>query len=348
MMNKVSTKWIVMLLAMMVVLSACAGGNQANKGNNQAQQAGNGNKQEKLTDVTLVLNWSPNTNHTGLYVARDKGFYAEQGLNVDIILPGSSGPNAVVGSGQAQFGVSFQEGVTDARLQEVPVVSIAAVIQHNTAVFAAPVEKNIKAPKDFAGKTFGGFGAAAEPAIIEALMVADGVADASDVKILNVGEADFFTSVQRDIDFSWIYYGWAGIEAELRGIEIDTIFLKDYSHKLDYYTPVIISNEQTIEQKPELVKAFMAATTAGYEYAIAHPDESARILLDAVPELDEELVMASQKWLSPRYQDDAQQWGVQKLEVWENYAKWLQEYDLLDGTFDAAAAFTNAFLPKAN
>lgn len=346
-MFKVSSKWAIALIVMVLLLSACAG-KQANKGTNDGQQVENESKTEQLTDVTLVLNWSPNTNHTGLYVARDKGFYEEQGLNVDIIMPGASGPNAIVGSGQVPFGVSFQEGITDARVEGVPVVSIGAIIQHNTSVFAAPVAKNIKSPKDFAGKTFGGFGAAAEPAILDALMKEDGGGSVDDVTILNIGESDFFTAVERDIDFSWIYYAWTGIEAELRGVELDSIYLTDYSKKLDYYTPVIISNEKTIAEQPELVSAFMAATAKGYEYAIEHPEDAARILLDAVPELDEELVVASQKWLSPRYQDDASQWGVQKLEVWENYAEWLREYDLLDKPFDAEAAFTNDFLPKTN
>ncbi len=342
-MLKFTKKTILILTTVLIVLTACS--------KNQEESPKNGtnaNNEKQLTDVTLVLNWSPNTNHTGLYAARDLGYYEEQGLNVDIILPGSSGPNAIVGSGQVPFGISFQEGVTDARLEGVPVVSIAAIMQHNTSVLASPVSKNIKSPKDFAGKKFGGFGAAAEPAILEALMKADGGADAGKVDILNVGEADFFTAVERDIDFSWIFYGWTGIEAELRGVELDSIYLTDYSKDLDYYTPVIISNEKTIKEQPELVKSFMAATAKGYQYSIENPEEAAKILLKAVPELDEELVIASQKWLSPRYQDDAPQWGIQKEEVWANYANWLKEYQLMDKEFDAAAAFTNEFLPAAD
>ncbi len=105
-----------------------------------------------LTHMKVVLDWTPNTNHTGLYVAKDQGFYEKEGLDIEIIQPGSGGADAMVASGEAPFGVSYQEGVTQARLQGVPLVSIAAVIQHNTSGFASPAAKNIKAPKDFEGK----------------------------------------------------------------------------------------------------------------------------------------------------------------------------------------------------
>lgn len=110
--------------------------------------------------------------------------------------------------------------------------------------------------------------------------------DVSKVKIINMGNADYFTAVKRDIDFAWIFYAWTGIEAQLRGEPLDMLYVKDYSKSLDYYTPVIVSNEQTIKNDPELVKAFMDATAQGYEYTIAHPEEAADILSKAVPELD--------------------------------------------------------------
>jgi ABC-type nitrate/sulfonate/bicarbonate transport system substrate-binding protein len=124
------------------------------------------------------------------------------------------------------------------------------------------------------------------------------------------------------------------------------LYVKDYSPSLDYYTPVIVSNETTIKNDPDLVKAFMRATTKGYEYAIKHPDESAAMLLKAVPDLDEKLVKASQKWLSPKYQDDAARWGEQKREVWQNYSDWMFERGLLDKKLDTDQAFTNDFLPQ--
>ncbi|RCX18100.1 ABC-type nitrate/sulfonate/bicarbonate transport system substrate-binding protein [Fontibacillus phaseoli] len=341
-------KWTLLLLCGLLLTTLTACGQNDNKANNSAgnKSAASGKETTAaLKDVKVVLDWSPNTNHTGLYAAKEQGFYKEEGLNVDIVLPGSGGADAMVASGEVPFGVSYQESVTQGRTQGVPLVSIAAVIQHNTSGFAAPVDRSIKSPKDYEGKTYGGWGSPVEEAILKSVMDLSG-ADVSKVKFINMGEADYFTAVKRDIDFAWIFYAWTGIEAELRGEPLDMQYVKDYSDKLDYYTPVLVTNEKTIESDPELVKAFLRATSKGYQYAIDHPEESADILLKAVPELDKELVVASQKWLSPKYQDDAARWGEQKREVWQNYSDWMHERKLIESPLDTDRAFTNDFLPE--
>jgi ABC-type nitrate/sulfonate/bicarbonate transport system substrate-binding protein len=131
----------------------------------------------------------------------------------------------------------------------------------------------------------------------------------------------------------------------LRKEPLDMLYLKDFSEKLDYYTPVLTTNETMIKEKPEIVKAFVGATAKGYKYAIDNPDLAAEILIKAVPDINQELVRASQKWLSPKYQDDALRWGEQKKAVWDNYADWLTEHKLLEKKLDSDAAFTNQFLP---
>ncbi|MDO3411314.1 ABC transporter substrate-binding protein [Saccharibacillus sp. CPCC 101409] len=334
--------------ALLLALTACSGGG-SNGGSNAetGDSAETGGETQQLRDVSVVLDWTPNTNHTGLYAAVDQGFYKEEGLNVQILQPGAGGADQMVASGEVPFGVSYQESITQARAQNVPLVSIAAVIQHNTSGFAAPADRNIESPKDFEGKRYGGWGSPVEEAVMKSIMDREG-ADVGKVEFINMGDADFFTAVKRDIDFAWIFYAWTGIEAELRNEPIDMLYVKDYSDSLDYYTPVIATNEKQIADDPELVKAFMKATAEGYEYAIDHPEEAADILIKAVPDLDPELVKASQKWLSPKYQDDAAQWGWQKPEVWKNYGEWMSSQQLLEGDFDPAKAFTNDYLPAAD
>ncbi|MGG3804453.1 ABC transporter substrate-binding protein [Metabacillus fastidiosus] len=328
-----------LFLSALLLLAGCSGGQESAESGKDKQTE---NKNEK---VTVVLDWTPNTNHTGLYVAKEKGYFKEEGLDVDIILPGEAGAEQLVASGKADFGVSHQETVTEARVQGLPVVSIAAIIQHNTSGFASPVEKNIKSPKDFAGKTYGGWGGPAEKPVISTLMNAE-KANVDDVSFVNMGETDFFTAVKRDIDFAWIFYAWTGIEAELRGEKLNMIYLTDYSKNLDYYTPILVANEGKIKDNTDQVKKFMNAVSKGYNFAIENPAEAADILIKENPDLDAELVKKSQEWLSPRYKDDAPRWGEQKQEVWENYAKWMLENKVLEKELDTKSAFTNEFLPK--
>jgi ABC-type nitrate/sulfonate/bicarbonate transport system substrate-binding protein len=347
MMKKVRKQGLMVVISIMLVLTACgsktatdtASSSPAPVNVQTTEKAG-----ESLTDVSIVLDWTPNTNHTGLYAALDQGYYKESGLNVEIIQPNESGADTMVASGKVPFGIGGQDSITQARTQDVPIVSIAAIIQHNTSGFAAPVSKNIKGPKDFEGKTYGGFGSPFENSVLQAMME-DAKADFSKLKNVSVGDADYFTAVKKDIDFEWIFYAWTGIEAELRKEPLDMLYLKDYSEKLDYYTPVLTTNETMIKDKPEIVKAFVAATSKGYKYAIDHPDLAAEILIKAVPDINKELVRASQKWLSPQYQADAPRWGEQKKTVWDNYADWLTEHKLLEKKLDSDKAFTNQFIP---
>ncbi|MFE5426688.1 ABC transporter substrate-binding protein [Peribacillus simplex] len=328
------------LLTSLFLLAGCGAG-----GTNEKEEASKNEGNEKLKKVSVVLDWTPNTNHTGLYVAKEKGYFKEQGLDVEIIMPGEAGADKLVASGKSEFGVSYQEGITQARVQGVPIVSVAAVIQHNTSGFASPEAKNIKTPKDFEGKTYGGWGTPVEKAIIDSLMKKEN-ADVNKVDIVNTGDTDFFTSVKRDIDFAWIYYGWTGIEAELRNEKLNMVYLTEYSDKLDYYTPVLTTNEKMIKEDPETVKAFVQAASKGYQFAIKNPDDAADMLIKSAPDLDAKLVKKSQEWLADKYQDDAPRWGEQKLEIWKNYSDWMTENKLLEGDFDPEKAFTNEFLPK--
>lgn len=298
----------------------------------------------ELTPVTVILDWLPNTNHTGLYVAKEKGFYKDEGLDVKIVNPGEGSTAQLVAANKGEFGISYQEEVTYARSEGIPVVAIAAVIQHNTSGFASPVDKNIKTPKDFENKTYGGWGSPMENAMIKALMDKYG-ADFNKVNIINIGSADFFTSIEKDIDFAWIYYGWTGIEAQIKNIPLNFIKLRDEHEALDFYTPVIITSEDKIKNNPELVKKFMRATTKGYQFAIENPQAAADILLKAAPELNPKLVKKSQEYLANEYQGDAPRWGEMKLEVWKKYADFMFQNKLIEKNIDPDKAFTNEFLP---
>ncbi len=327
----------MMLIALLGFILVACGSEKTEKQNEQVK-SDTGDKK-----VSLFLDWTPNTNHTGIYVAKEKGFYEELGLDVEVLLPGEVSAEQLVATNKGEFGISFQTEVTQARAQDLPVVSIAAIIQHDTSGYASPIDKGIESPKDFAGNVYGAYGSLLEESMIDLVMSRDG-ADKKDVDIVQLGNSDFFIATQKDIDFVSIFYAWTGIEAEIRDVELNFIQKTDYADELDTYSPVIVTSEKLIDEDPETVQAFVEATLRGYEFAIEKPVEAAEILIAAEPDLDPELVKRSQEWLSPRYQDDAEKWGIQDSGRWEVFAKFMFENGIIEKEIDATEAFTNEFI----
>jgi ABC-type nitrate/sulfonate/bicarbonate transport system substrate-binding protein len=301
---------------------------------------------EELTSVTFMLDWVPNTNHTGVFVAEANGYFEEAGLAVEIIQPGEVYPEAAVASGATDFGISFQEQVTLARADDVPIVSIATVLQHNTSGFASAAALNVASPVDFEGLRYGSFGSPFEAPTLEVLMNCDG-GNFSQLEIVNTGWSDPLALIaEEQIDVAWIFYGWQGFQAQQQGVGINVLMMEDYFNCVpDYYTPVVIASEDTIAYEPEVVKAMMRALSRGYDFAIQNPSEAAELLLAAVPELDAELVKASQDWISKYYQAGAPRWGEQKESVWQDYTDWMVKHGILSAPISTSDAFTNEFLP---
>lgn len=299
-------------------------------------------------EVDFLLDWVPNTNHTGLFVAEEMGWFEENDIQVNFIEPGSNmSVEQVVGAGRADLGISFQEWVTPARIEGVPIISIAAVIQHNTSGFAVLSEKDIDSPAELSGLRYGGWGMPIEKAIIQSLVEGSG-GDFSKVKFINIGSGDLLAMLNSNkFDFTWIFYAVDGIQAEMRNIDIDIFMLEDYQELVpDYYTPVIITSEKMADEKPQLLEKFMQAVSRGYSFAAENPEKAAEILHKKIPESSQEFLIKSQKWLSPRYVDDAPYWGYQKLEVWAEFADWMLKNNLIEEKFSAEDAFTNQFLPS--
>lgn len=297
----------------------------------------------KLQKLRLVLDWTPNTNHTGLFVARDLGYFKAAGLEVEIIQPGENTAEKMVASNQAEFGVSYQESVTIARSENIPVKSIAAIIQHNSSGFASLKQDKITTVQGFEGKTYGSSGWPSELEIVRDLM-RSAKADPAKLKVIS-GVYDFFSTIGKDVDLEWIYYGWDGVQAKRRGIEINYIPIRELNPVFDYYTPVLISSDQVLNSEPEMVRAFLAAVAKGYEYSIKEPGKAAEILVKAVPDLDLEHLRLSLAYLKDEFQSDASRWGNQEAVVWQRFADWMYQKRIIRTEVNASELYTNEFLP---
>ena len=312
-----------------------------------AETAADGEDTDSLEDVTVILDYVANTNHTGMYVALDQGYYEEQGLNVNIVEPTEGATATLVAVGKGDFGISYQEDVTIALASEdpLPIRAIAALIQHNTSGFATYADKNITSVKDFEGKTYAGWGGPGESAVLNAVMTQAG-ADFSKLNIVTSDGAGF-AALKDQVDIMWFFEAWDNVKCELADFPINYTPVRDLDERLDYYTPVIIASEETLEQKPEMVRRFLAATEKGYLYAIENPEESAEILHKYTPDYDMELLSRSQAYLTDKYMEDSETWGTMKDSVWDNYTDFMVEYGVIDKDIPAADCYTNEFLPSA-
>ena len=312
-----------------------------------AEAAADGEETDSLEDVTVILDYVANTNHTGMYVALDQGYYEEQGLNVNIVEPTEGATATLVAVGKGDFGISYQEDVTIALASEdpLPIRAIAALIQHNTSGFATYADKDITSVKDFEDKTYAGWGGPGESAVLNAVMTQAG-ADFSKLNIVTSDGAGF-AALKDQVDIMWFFEAWDNVKCELADFPINYTPVRDLDERLDYYTPVIIASEETLEQKPEMVRRFLAATEKGYLYAIENPEESAEILHKYTPDYDMELLSRSQAYLTDKYMEDSETWGTMKDSVWDNYTDFMVEYGVIDKDIPAADCYTNEFLPSA-
>jgi ABC-type nitrate/sulfonate/bicarbonate transport system substrate-binding protein len=308
--------------------------------------------------VTFALDWTPNTNHTGIYVALQKGWYKDEGLDVQI-LPYSDAntPDTLVANGQADFGVSFTEAMVQDRAANLPVKSVAAILQTNTSALASLKSSGLDTLAKFEGKRYSGFGSPFEVPVITTMLKNAG-APTGKFDNITTNLSGYDAVVAKQADFVWIYMGWEGIQAKLDGVALNTFMLKDNGIP-DYYTPVIIANEAFLQNHGDVAKRFLDATARGYEYGVTNPDDAANILISAVPAgtfANPELPIKSQEYLAPYYKMGQPRWGLQSLKMWTDYPRFMASTGLLtsggsvvkpeDIDSGSASLFTNDYLPQ--
>lgn len=302
---------------------------------------------KKKETVTFLLDWTPNTNHAGIYVAKALGYYDEVGINLDIVQPEGGSAEALVAAGKAQFGVGFQDTIAASYASDtpMPVTSIATIINHNTSGIISRADKGIDNFAKLEGHTYATWDLPVEQNVIKAAMEAEG-GDFSKVDLVSTSVDDVMVALNTDmIDSVWVYEGWDVAKARVDGIDYNYLDFAKANPVLDYYTPTIITSDELMKNDPELVKNFLAATKKGYEYCIENPSEAAKILCEAVPTLDKALVKESMKFLATAYVGDGESWGYIDKDRWTAFYDWLYDNGLIEkklGSF----GFTNEFLPK--
>lgn len=310
-------------------------------------------KNNEKTEITMCLDWTPNTNHTGLYTALKKGYYDEAGLDVKIVQPPEgSAATQVCAAGQAQFAIEAQDTLAPAFTADTPigVTAVAAVLQHNTSGIMSKAGEGMSSPAGLTDKTYLTWDTPIDKAIMETIVTADG-GDWSSVSLIPNLVTEEAEDVKNNPDHAiWVFYGWGVINAKVKNIDVDYFSIKDINPTFDYYTPVIVGNNDFLKNNSEAAKAFISATAKGYEYAAKNPEEAAQILIESddtgALTGSEELVLESQKWISEQYIADAEKWGTIDAQRWNAFYDWLWENKLIDKQIEKDFGFTNEFLPE--
>jgi ABC-type nitrate/sulfonate/bicarbonate transport system substrate-binding protein len=329
--------WFLAGVLVAVVLAGACGGD------------GGGASASNARSATLVLNWTPNAHHLGVYVAKELGWYHDAGIDLHIVEPTDAGAEQAVGQGRAQFGVSMAEGVLPARAEGVPIVSIGAILPVNdSSLMSLAGDRGVQEPADLAGKTYGGYNGPLELELINRLAKCGGI-DPASVKHIEVGNVDYLAGLEKKrYDVVWIFSGWDALRAtEVEHKDIDLLKFADHFDCIpNWYTPLFITSEKMIKDHPDEVRRFMAVTARGYQRAIDDPAGAAELMMKAVPEMDEKLIRASADYYAPKFTAGGLPFGTQNRATWQTFEQFLVDAGLLKKPIDVGAAYTNEFLPR--
>jgi putative hydroxymethylpyrimidine transport system substrate-binding protein len=298
-----------------------------------------------LETVSVALDWYPNANHAGLYLAQERGYYAAEGLAPEFYTP--SDPTTVlqtVGAGRDDFGISYQTDVLLARAAGVPVVSVLALVQKPLQGIMVLADSGITRPRDLVGKTVGYPGIPSQEAFLTTMLAEDG-ATIDDVDLVNIDFNLVPGLISGQVDASLgAFWTHEPILAEQEGFPTSFLKVDDWGVP-SYYELVITASEATVASRSELVERFIRATRRGYEDAIAAPAAAIAALRAASPDLDVAVEEAGIALLIPAWTADSVPFGTQTAERWHDYAAWMTERGLIPDDLDVTAAWRSDLVP---
>jgi len=310
---------------------------------------------KSLTTVTLALDWTPNTDHTGVYTALAKGWYKEQGIDLKI-LPYSSTVyvSTLLDSKKADIGIMTTEDVVAEAAAGRPLVEIGSLLQHNPSGLIVRQDSGITSPRGLDGKIYGGFGSPVADAIVKSAIKYDGGQGQFQNVVLNIEAMQALES--KKIDFVWGFEGWELMEAKKDGIKTNFFPITSYGVP-DAPTLAFSVTPDKLKKDGDLLKRFITATARGYEDAVKNPHADAQLLINDAPKgtfPDTALVFDSQTFVSTQYTNKAGQWGIQDPKAWANYAQFILDTGTVSDSankpvksLNFAPLYTNQYVTSA-
>ena len=295
---------------------------------------GAANQESALQELDVVLDWYPNALHAFLYVAMEKGYFAEEGLKINIRFPSNANDAiSLVAAGQADIGLYYQQDVIQARAnQQVPVKSIGAVVQGPLNIVLSLQEKNITSAEDLVGKTIGYAGTELSEALVRSIMEYVG-ADSSDVTMIDVGFDLMSSMTTGSVDATigcLVNHEVPQLEEE--GFAVNWFDLDDYGVPT-YYEGIFLASDKAIETDAKTLQAFLRACKKGFRDMQANPEEALSILLANQNEenfpLSETVERQSMQTLLPLMETDSAEFLSQSDQCWQANMDWMLAQGLI-------------------
>ncbi len=338
---------VITLLAAVAVAAAACQSSSSTPSQPAATKAAQPTAAAKApVKLSVALDWYPNSNHAGLYMAQEKGYYREEGLEVEIYVP--SNPEDVlklVGSGKDSFGISYESDVLLATAEGIPVKSVAALVQHPLNSVMTLKASGITRPKQLEGKKVGYPGIPGHEALLKTMMEKDG-GSIDKVELVNVGFDLVPALIGKKVDAALgAYWTHESILAELEGFPVNVMKVEEWGVP-DFYELVMVTNDKVAKEQPEAIRGFLRATAGGYADAAKEPDKALDLLVKNNPEANRKMEEQGIRLLMPLWTQGVPAFGWQTKERWQNYADWMRQMKLLDRDVKVDSLFTTEFLPK--
>jgi putative hydroxymethylpyrimidine transport system substrate-binding protein len=304
---------------------------------------------DQPTSVTIALDWYPWSNHSGLYLAQERGYFEDENLEVNIYVPGNPEDGLrVVGAGQDEFAISYQMDILMARQEDIPVQAVAALVQHPLNSIMTLTRNGIQEPADLEGKRIGVPGVPSDEMLLESILGTAGLT-LDDVEIVNVGFNLIPPLLAGQIDaIIGAYWVHESFLIEREGEDVTVLRVEEWGVP-DYYELLLVSSDDMVENHGDVLERVMRAIVRGYADAEADHEAAIDALLAAAPETDRQLEERGIELLSPYWTDEgALPFGQQTAERWQAYADWMKASGMLPEDADPNEAFTNEFIERAH